>query len=248
MFKFIRAYRLEIRQALESRFGFASNFLIPILITILLAEAGSMNCSFCLGYTYFEYYAPLIFATTVMFISTQLMVLRIVGERAPYGTLDRDLLAISRSGMYIGKFLAGLSIAVIQTVLMVFVATEFYSMTMEGSVFFYLVILLLASITGLSFGLLLSIISKTKEQAVQLVPFIILILLVLSGELILFDDMPTLISQVSRNLPLSLAATTLKNIMLSGEGFQSLSMNVVKLLVWIVSLNSLAFVKFIGEK
>ena len=237
MFKFIRSYRLGIRQALESTFVFASNFLIPILIAILLAEAGSMTCSFCLGYTYFKSSAPLIFATAVMFISTQLMVLRIVGERAPYGTLDRDLLAISRSGMYIGKFLAGLSIAVIQTVLMVFVATEFYSMTMEGSVFFYLVILLLASITGLSFGLLLSIISKTKEQAVQLVPFIILILLVLSGELILFDDMPTLISQVSRNLPLSLAATTLKNIMLSGEGFQSLSMNVVKLLVWIVSLN-----------
>ncbi len=248
MFKFIRAYRLEVRQSLESRFGFTSNFLIPILITVLLAEAGSMNCSFCLGYTYFEYYAPLIFATTVMFISTQLMVLRIVGERAPYGTLDRDLLAISRPGMYLGKFLAGLSIALIQTVLIIIVAIEVYSMTIMGSTLFYFVMLLLASTAGLSFGLLLSIISKTKEQAVQLVPFIILILLVLSGELILFEDMPPLLSQISRNLPLSLAATTLKDIMLSGKSFQTLFMNVVKLLVWIVSLNSLAFVKFIREK
>ncbi|RMF90161.1 MAG: ABC transporter permease [Methanobacteriota archaeon] len=135
-----------------------------------------------------------------------------------------------------------------QAILILIIAIGFYSMTLNGSPLLYTVILILASLVGLSFGLLFSIISKTKEQAVQLVPFVILIFIVLAGELILFENMSSPLRQIAENLPLSLANQSLKAIMLHGKGFQSVFGDLVKLILWIISLNVIAFIRFYTEK
>lgn len=244
----VKAFRLEMRHITESKVRFFSNFLIPVAITIVLGEAGNSACSWCYGHTYFNYYASLIFSTSIIFIATQLMVLRIVGERAPYGTLDRDLLAISRSGMYLGKFLAGVTIVIIQCFLFLTVGKVLYNMLLKGSVYLFFVLLVMVSIVGLLTGLFFSVITKTKEQAVQLVPFAILIFLVLSGDLIPIADMPSFLGQIASNSPITLANESLRKVMLEGKNFQDVSNQVVKLLVWIAGMLFLGILKFATEK
>jgi ABC-2 type transport system permease protein len=184
----------------------------------------------------------------MVFIATQFTVLRIVGERAPYGTLDRDLLAISRAGMYLGKFLAGVVIVVIQSFLFLAVGKIAYNMTMEGSFYLSFVFLFFVSLTGLAIGLFFSVIAKTKEQAVQLVPFTILIFLVLSGDLIPLRDMPSFLKQIAASSPITLANEGLRKVMLEGKSFNEVSNHVMKLLGWIDSMLIFGIVKFITEK
>lgn len=244
----LKAFKLELRCITESKVRFLSYLLIPIAITIVLGEAGSETCTWCGGYTYFNFYASLIFATSMIFISTQLTVLRIVGERAPYGTLDRDLLAISRPGMFLGKFLAGVPIILIQCILFWGIGKGYYNMTIEGSLYLFLLLLFMVSLVGLLLGLFFSVITKTKEQAVQLVPLAILVFLVLSGDLIPLQDMPALLRQFATNSPVTLANEGLKDIMLQGKSLQNVSSQLVKLFVWIIGLLAIGIIKFSTEK
>lgn len=245
-----KAFRLEMNNILESRVRFLSNFLIPIIITILLAEVGNAICYWCANgkYTYFNYYASLIFSTSMVFIATQFTVLRIVGERAPYGTLDRDLLAISRAGMYLGKFLAGVVIALIQSFLFLAVGKAIYNMTMEGSFSLSFVFLFFVSLAGLAIGLFFSVITKTKEQAVQLVPFTILIFLVLSGDLIPLRDMPGILKDIAANSPITLANEGLRKVMLEGKSFDDIFAQVMKLFGWVIVMLIFGLTKFATEK
>lgn len=243
-----KAFRLEMRHITENKVRFFSHLLIPIIITIVLGEAGALDCSWCYGYTYFNYYASLIFSTSMVFIATQLTVLRIVGERAPYGTLDRDLLAISRSGMYLGKFLAGLVIVFLQSVLFVVVGMGLYNMLMMGSSFLFLLLLIMISMVGLLIGLLFSVVTKTKEQAVQLVPFALLIFLVLSGDLIPISDMPSLLELIAGNSPLTIANEALRGVMLDGDSYQEVSSRVYKLIAWLLGTLVLGIINFSSER
>lgn len=246
-----KAFRLEIGHIFSGKVKALSHFLIPVVIVAVLAEAGSERCNWCYfnnaTYSYFNFYASLIFSTGMLFIATQLTVLRIVGERAPYGTLDRDLLAISRSGMYLGKFLASLVVVAVQSLLFI-IAGRIFGMTLMGSALDFFVVLFLLSAAGLALGLLFSVFSKSKEQAVQLVPFAVLIFLVLSGDLIPARDMPPVLASIAKNSPVTLANSALREIMLKGSGIAEESTNIIKLLLWIVALLMLGVLKFGAEK
>ena len=246
-----KAFRLEIEHIFSGKVKALSHFLIPVVIVAVLAEAGSERCNWCYfnntTYTYFNFYASLIFSTAMLFIATQLTVLRIVGERAPYGTLDRDLLAISRSGMYLGKFLASLVVVAVQCLLLI-IAGKSFGMVLIGSTFDFFAVLFLLSAAGLALGLLFSVFSKSKEQAVQLVPFAVLIFLVLSGDLIPARDMPPALASIAQNSPVTLANSALREIMLGGSGIAEESGSIIKLLLWVVALLVFGILKFSTEK
>lgn len=243
----VKAFRLEINDLFGSLSKAIPHFLIPLAIVVLLAEAGANECAWCYynktTYTYLNYYASLILSTAMLFIAMQLTVLRIVGERAPYGTLDRDLLAISRSGMYLGKFTAGLVVVAIQCVLLILVG-RVYGMILIGSTFDFFILLFILSAVGLALGLFFSVVSKTKEQAVQLVPFAVLVFLTLSGDLIPPSDMPQVLAVFARNSPVTIANEVLREIMLGGLGINRIE----TLLIWTGVLLVLGILKFNKEK
>jgi ABC-type multidrug transport system permease subunit len=247
----VKAFRLEINDLFGSLNKAIPHFFIPIAIVVLLAEAGASECAWCYynktTYTYFNFYTSLIFSTAMLFIAMQLMVLRIVGERAPYGTLDRDLLAISRSGMYLGKFTAGLVVAAIQCVLLILVG-GMYGMIFIGSLLDFFITLFILSAVGLALGMLFSVASKSKEQAVQLVPFAVLVFLTLSGDLILLSDMPSILTTFAKNSPVTIANEILREIMLGGHGILDFINKIEILMIWTGVLLALGILKFNTEK
>ncbi len=115
MFKgFVSAYRLEINDMKQRKGNLIFYLFVPIILIWLysLIASGQVNSS--LDLTRFDVTAPSVLSVIIVFITMQLTVLRIVAERAPYGTLDRELIAISISGMYFGKLIANYLYAIIQ--------------------------------------------------------------------------------------------------------------------------------------
>ncbi len=242
---FYRAFKLEFNFIKENKINFILLFLIPILITYLFAKFSQQNIAWLQGgITYFDFYSPYIIPTIILFISIQLAILRIVGERAPYGTLDRDLLAIPRTSMYLGKFFANGLIVIIQCLLIFFIIKYLFDVRLFGNGYLVLLGLILLALFGLSIGLLFSVLTRTKEQAIQLVPFTILIFFVLSGIIIKPEAMSPIFKSISSNLPLTITTEILNKVMVYGHTLQNLLSSFIKLILWTFFIIVLGLIKF----
>jgi ABC-2 type transport system permease protein len=245
----IKALKLEVRHILGSKLHLLLLFVIPAIVVVAFASAGKDSYIYPgTEVTLYDYYAPGIFATVIFFITTQLAVLRIVAERAPYGTLDRDLLAISRRGMFFGKFLANMMVGFCQCILIFLIGKGIYDVKITGDSILVLSLFFLTALVGLSAGLLLSVSTKTKDQANQLVPFVILFSLVLSGIMIPLEKMPAALKEASNYLPLTLSYSGLKDVMLNGKGVEDLISPILFLTLWTAIFLIIGVSKFSVER
>ncbi|MBU1245725.1 MAG: ABC transporter permease [Nanoarchaeota archaeon] len=250
---FTRALKLELENMKERKFSLLFYLIAPLLIIALFYMiTSSLTLDWTnyasMGLRIYDFYVPNILGIVVLFITTQLMVLRIIGERAPYGTLDRELIAISKSGMFFGKLIANLIFVFLQCFLIFLSAYVFFPAKNYGSPISVFLFILLIGIFGAVLGFFISIMSKNKEQAVQLVPFFVLILMVLSGILIPIDLMPTDIATITSIFPLTLGTTSLKTLTLDGVGFEDVFGNMLFLIFWIVGLTFISLLKFKLER
>jgi ABC-type multidrug transport system permease subunit len=237
----INAIRLEFSSMFERKFSLILYLLAPILIIFLFYSSATQVITWGnyanLQIRLYDMYAPVILGLIVFFISLQLTILRIVGERAPYGTLDRDLMAISKTKMYLGKLIAN-SIYLLAQIAVIYLASfVLFPIKNYTSPFNVSVLLFLFGLFGIVTGLLISVISKNKESAIQLVPLF-------SGSMISLDSMPQIISSIAKNLPLTLTNDSLRNLMLDGVGFEEILSKVGILLIWIFSFLIIGILKF----
>src|SRR3989344_4617296 len=215
-----RALRLEFSSMRERWLSLFFYLLVPAII-VFIYYASTKNIinwgSYAsLNLRLYDIFASGVFSIIIMFVTIQLMVLRIVGERAPYGNLDRELIAISRSGVYFGKLFANFFLVLLQVIIIYLFGYVILSAKNYGNPTSILLILLLVGVFGLILGFVISVFSKNKEQAIQLVPFFILVLLLFSGILIPLEQMPSSMKLVAENMPLTLGQQSLQIISLDG--------------------------------
>ena len=230
-------------------FILASALVIVLFFYVAKIPVGLSGLS-KLNYTYYDFLAPMIFSLLILFVTVQMIVLRIVGERAPYGTLDRELIAISRTGMYFGKLIVHSIVAFFQCFCIYIVGFILFPVKSYAlSPAPILILFFLLALFGLSLGLTVSIFSKHKETAVQIAPYLILGLFVTSLILI-FPGIA--ISQGAYifivNNPLALISQSLNEIMLNGVGFEDINQSIIKIMIWIGSLIFVSLLKFRFEK
>lgn len=216
---FLKAARLEFNQIKESKITLLLLFLVPVIVVSIFAIFGESNSYLAKILTQQDmrsrdFFAPPLLVIIILFITTQLTILRIVGERSPYGTLDRDLLAISRGGMYLGKLLTNTMIGFLQSFLM-FLTILVFGIRIDGNSISVLLTILATAFMGLNMGLMFSVFSKNKEQAIQLVPSSLVALLILSGIFIQFTEIPEIMRPIATASPLGLSYNALSKIMLS---------------------------------
>ena len=165
-------------------------------------------------------------------------------------TLDRELIAISRTGMYFGKLFVHSTIAFLQCFCIYIVGFILFPVKSYAlSPLLVLLLFFLLALFGLSLGLTVSIFSKHKETAVQIAPYLILGLFVTS--LILIFPGAS-ISQgtkvVVMNNPVALISQSLNEVILNGVGFEDISSSVIKMVIWIAGLITISLLKFRFEK
>lgn len=249
-----KAVKLEYNYIKERWLSTLIFILASALIIILFSYVAKVPVGWGglskMGYTYYDLLAPMIFSLLILFVTVQMIVLRIVGERAPYGTLDRELIAISRGAMYFGKLFVHSVIAFLQCLCIYVVGFILFPVKSYAlSPVPILVLFFLLALFGLSLGLAVSIFSKQKESAVQITPYLILGLFVTSLILIfpgIALNQGTKI--IITNNPVALASQSLNEIMLNGVGFEDINSSIIKIGSWIVGLAVISLIKFRFEK
>lgn len=117
----------------------------------------------------------------------------------------------------------------IQASLISWFAIDVLDMMMEGSFWYVLLITFLLAMTALALGLLLSAFANNELQMVQFIPLVVVPQVFFSG-LFNLDTMEQWLRSLNVIMPLTYGADALRDIMVRGEGFSAIAVDVYVLL------------------
>jgi ABC-2 type transport system permease protein len=161
---------------------------------------------------------PGLVASILMLSIMVVMSQAVVRERAR-GTLEQMLVTpITRGEYLLGKVLPYVMIAVIQMSFVVAVGRFWFGVPFNGSFWTVALGLGLFTLTSIGMGLLISLVSRTQQQAQQTVMFIMIPTMVLSGFIFPIESMPAPIVPLTYLIPLRYALVVLRSAFLKGSG------------------------------
>lgn len=170
-------------------------FVLPAFIVFLLSEVFPSPRP--------PTVAPVILAVVVFFLTYMLTAIGFLRERTA-GTLERVLVApISRTGLVLGYVLGYGCLAVVQSVVLLGAAVMFLDVSFELGAGIVLVVELLAALTALGTGIVLSLFADTEFQAIQFIPLVITPQVLLGGTFLPVEDLPVYLEWPARAMPLT---------------------------------------------
>ena len=195
---------------------------------------GILQTSFIYGANakFIDFFAPGIMSFVITMITIMLTIVTIVRERTN-GTMDRVFVSQTKPHeVVLGYLMAFGLISLIQSCLLLGVAVVVFSMTIQGSILFALVFIVLYALGMQGLGTLLSTVAKNEFQAIQLVPLVFVPFILLGGIFWPVEAMPPFIRQVSSVIPLTYAADGLRSIIIRGWGPVEIWKDLVALLLF----------------
>jgi len=168
------------------------------------------------------YNVPAVIGVIVLLMCLLLTALAVVRERE-VGTLEQLLVSPLTAGeLMLGKTLPVAGIALVQLTLVTTVALLWFDIPLQGSVVTLLLAAGLFILAGLSFGLLISTISATQQEAFLAMFMFILPAIILSGFLYPISTMPEIFQQLTLANPLRHFLEIVRGIFLKGAGVRDL--------------------------
>ena len=162
---------------------------------------------------------PGLMAFILMLSGTSVMSQAVVRERER-GTLEQIFVTpISRSEYLTGKIMPYVAVSIIQITAVFVVGTLWFRVPFSGSLLVVGAATLLFMLTTLGMGLLVSTVSRTRQQAQQGVMFILLPSMVLSGFIFPIESMPAVIQPITYLIPLRYVLIALRSNFLKGSSF-----------------------------
>jgi len=175
------------------------------------------------GLRYLSYVMPGVIGLTLQLLTVMLMAVSITREREQ-GTLDQLMASpITRSELILGKLLPYLGISLLNVVTILFVADRWFNVPVRERLPLLLAFCVLFVLTSLATGLLISAVSRSQFQAIQIAVFYILPVFMLSGAYAPIEAIPGAIRPISYLFPLMYFCRAVRAVTLRGAGF---------LLVW----------------
>jgi ABC-2 type transport system permease protein len=165
---------------------------------------------------------PGLIAFVLLISATSIMSQSVVRERER-GTLEQLFVTpINRWEYLLGKMLPYVVVGVVQITVVFLVGTLWFRVPFNGSLLVVGSAAFLFMLTSLGLGLLISTISRTRQQAQQAVMFILLPSMVLSGFVFPIESMPPLVQPITYLIPLRYVLIALRSNFLKGSGFVDL--------------------------
>jgi ABC-2 type transport system permease protein len=165
---------------------------------------------------------PGLIAFVLLLSATAIMSQSVVREREN-GTLEQLFVTpINRWEYLLGKVAPYIVVASVQITVVFLVGTLWFRVPFNGSLLVVGSAALLFMLTALGIGLLISTISRTRQQAQQAVMFVLLPSMVLSGFVFPIESMPDLIRPLTFLIPLRYVLVVLRSNFLKGAGFADL--------------------------
>ena len=174
---------------------------------------------------------PGVLALVLQFFLTFLSMSTIVRERE-LGTLEQLVVSpIRPDELILGKMIPLMTIGYIDVTLVLLLAVFWFSVPVVGSVTLLYFTVLVFFFTTLGMGTLISTIAKTYVQAVQLIQFLLLPSMLLSGFIFPVESMPRPLQLLSYLIPLRYFLTIVRGIIIKGVGIDYLWPQILLLLV-----------------
>ncbi len=165
---------------------------------------------------------PAILATIMHMLTILFTSFAIVRERET-GTLELLMVTPVRSAdLMIGKVLPYAAIGFLDMILTLLVMVWFFDIAISGSFLFLCLASIVFILASLGMGLIISTVSRTQVQAIQLTVGIFLPSLLLSGFVFPLEPMPWFIKIISYSLPLTYYLDIIRGVIIKGVGFSEL--------------------------
>ena len=166
---------------------------------------------------------PGLVAAILMISLMSIMSQAVVRERES-GTLEQMFVTPIRPGEYlVGKVLPYALLACGQMTIVAVVGMWWFKVPFNGSFWIVVLGLALFMIVSVGLGLLVSLVSRTRQQAQQALVFIMIPTMVLSGFIFPIDSMPESIQPLTYAVPLRYALTVLRGSFVKGSDLAALA-------------------------
>ncbi len=168
----------------------------------------------------------------------------IVRERER-GTLEQLIVTpINKTELMLGKIAPYLGVGLVQMTLVLVVGRFVFDVPLTGNVLLLYAISLIFIVASLSFGLFVSTLVRTQQQAMQVSFFFVLPNILLSGFMFPRPAMPPLFQWLGAALPLTHFLAVLRGILLRGVGIEAVWRETLILAGFAVGLVGLAVRRF----
>jgi ABC-2 type transport system permease protein len=183
---------------------------------------------------------PGLVATILMLSIMAIMSQAVVRERER-GTLEQMFVTpITRGEYLIGKVTPYALLATLQMSLVATVGILWFRVPFNGEVAVVVAGLGLFMLTVIGLGLLVSLVSHTRQQAQQTVMFIALPMMLLSGFIFPIESMPAVLVPVTYAMPLTWAVIVLRGSFVKGVGFAATAPDLLALALFAVVIFGIA--------
>ncbi len=165
-----------------------------------------------------NYYVPAVIANIVLIITILLSSMAVVREKE-IGTMEQIIVTPIRRGEFIlGKTIPFIMIGFIDVALITLVAVFWFGVPIRGSLAILFGATALFLMSSLGFGLLISTVSRTQQQAMMSAFFFIFPAMLLSGFAFPIENMPRTVQWLTLINPLRYYLVIIRGIFLKGVG------------------------------
>lgn len=190
------------------------------------------------------YNVPAVIGMIVLVMSLLLTAMAVVRERE-VGTMDQLLVSpLSPGELILGKTLPVAGVAMVQLALVASVALLWFRIPFRGSVLALVLAAALFILAGLSFGLLVSTISRTQQEAFLSIFLLLLPAVILSGFLYPVETMPAVFQWLTYANPFRHFLEIVRGLFLKGAGLADLWVQFAALAVMAAAGLALAIERF----
>jgi ABC-2 type transport system permease protein len=198
------------------------------------------NAIYAQNARYIDFFVPGVTAFSVYQLTSLLTLIAFVGERTS-GTLYRLMASpLKETEVVTGYALAFSIVGTAQAALVLTVGIAVFNITVVGSILLAFSVLALLAIVSVSLGILLSSVARREIQAIQLVPFVVLPALLLSGIFLPIEAIPDWMRPAAYIFPTTYAAEAIRSVLLRGWGLDKILIDVIALFAFIAVFLTLA--------
>jgi ABC-2 type transport system permease protein len=158
------------------------------------------------------------------------------------GTLEQLMVTpFRRFELVLGKGLPAVAIGTLNFAVMYAISLTVFRLPMQGSLLLLGALTVVFIVAVVGWGVTLSALSRTQQQAMLLVFIQAMIDVAFSGFLVPVKNMPAFLQTISRFVPLQYYLTIVRSIMLKGAGLQTLWPQALALAVLSLIMSAVAF-------
>ena len=215
-----------VKQILLHHRALAMIFAAPLVVMSLVGASFNKNPQLL------NFVAPALICTFVLFFTFILTGISFLRERA-LGTLDRLLTTpVSRADIMFGYSISFFFFAFIQSNIILFFTIFILDISYQGEIWHMFIVVILMAIVAVNLGVFISTFAKNEFQVIQFIPLLLAPQIFLSGVIQPVQNLPNLLQNISKVLPLTYGVEGLRLIMIDGSNLSGVSSQIFALVIF----------------